>query len=70
MTCDLTSRPPWWNDRAISFDDCIAWTRLNFEVDYNNKIRQLLHNFPEDQVTTLQGPPTRDTTHRLSLFRS
>jgi len=44
------------DDRALSFDDCIAWTRLNFEVDYNNKIRQLLHNFPEDQVTSTGQP--------------
>jgi len=40
------------DDRPVSFDDCIAWARLQFETLFNNQIRQLLHNFPEDQVTS------------------
>lgn len=40
------------DDRPVTFDDCIIWARLKFELLFNNQIRQLLHNFPEDQVTS------------------
>jgi len=40
------------DERPLSFDDCIVWSRLKFEELFNNQIKQLLHNFPEDQVTT------------------
>lgn len=40
------------DERPLSFDDCIAWARLKFEELFNNQIKQLLHNFPEDQVTS------------------
>jgi len=40
------------DERPLSFDDCIVWARLKFEELFNNQIKQLLHNFPEDQVTT------------------
>jgi hypothetical protein len=36
--------------RPGSFEDCVAWARLRFEELFNNLIRQLLHNFPVDQV--------------------
>mmetsp|Transcript_1680 Transcript_1680/g.3589 ORF Transcript_1680/g.3589 Transcript_1680/m.3589 type:complete len:1058 (-) Transcript_1680:364-3537(-) len=39
------------NERPMSFEDCVVWARLKFETLFNNQIRQLLHNFPEDQVT-------------------
>ena len=39
-------------ERPTSFDDCVTWARLTFEKLFNNQIRQLLHNFPPDQVTT------------------
>lgn len=35
-----------------SFRDCIHWARLKFENSFVNNIKQLLHNFPEDQITT------------------
>lgn len=40
------------DERPMSFDDCIVWARLQFENLFNNQIRQLLHNFPPDQVTS------------------
>mmetsp|Transcript_2071 Transcript_2071/g.3691 ORF Transcript_2071/g.3691 Transcript_2071/m.3691 type:complete len:1061 (+) Transcript_2071:100-3282(+) len=40
------------DERPVSFEDCVVWARLKFEKIFNNQIRQLLHNFPEDQVTT------------------
>ena len=40
------------DERPVSFDDCIVWARLQFESLFNNQIRQLLHNFPPDQVTS------------------
>ena len=40
------------DERPLSFDDCIVWARLKFEELFNNQIKQLLHNFPEDQVTS------------------
>ena len=38
------------------FSDCIRWARLQFQHEYNNEIRQLLHAFPKD-ATTSSGAP-------------
>jgi len=40
------------DDRPTTFEDCVVWARLKFEEEFSNKIQQLLHNFPEDQVTS------------------
>ena len=40
------------DERPTTFDDCVIWARLTFEQLFNNNIRQLLHNFPEDQITS------------------
>lgn len=40
------------DERPVTFEDCVSWARLKFEDLFNNQIRQLLHNFPEDQVTS------------------
>lgn len=40
------------DERPLSFDDCVVWARLKFEELFNNQIKQLLHNFPEDQTTS------------------
>ncbi|CAB9502135.1 Ubiquitin-activating enzyme E1 1 [Seminavis robusta] len=40
------------DERPVSFEDCVVWARLQFETLFNNQIRQLLHNFPEDQLTS------------------
>jgi len=48
----LSIRKTLVDDRPVSFEDCVIWARLKFETIFNNQIRQLLHNFPEDQVTS------------------
>jgi ubiquitin-activating enzyme E1 len=40
------------DERPRSFEDCVSWARLKFEDLFANQIQQLLHNFPEDQVTS------------------
>lgn len=44
------------SDKPSSFDDCIKWSRMQFEKQYNNAIHQLLYNFPSDS-TTSSGQP-------------
>lgn len=44
------------DERPESFVDCITWARLRFQDQYNNQIRQLLFNFPKDQVTSSGAP--------------
>ncbi|GKT92847.1 LOW QUALITY PROTEIN: ubiquitin-activating enzyme E1 [Colletotrichum tofieldiae] len=43
-------------DRPRTFEDCIAWARILFEKEFNNKIQQLLYNFPKDSVTSSACP--------------
>ena len=43
-------------ERPTSFEDCVTWARLTFEKLFNNQIRQLLHNFPPDQLTSSGTP--------------
>jgi len=38
------------DNKPLGFDECIAWARQQFEVEYNNEIRQLLHSLPKDLV--------------------
>jgi len=40
------------DERPTTFEDCIIWARLKFEDLFASQIKQLLHNFPEDQVTS------------------
>lgn len=40
------------DERPVSFEDCVSWARLKFESLFNNQIKQLLHNFPSDQLTS------------------
>merc|ERR1712137_911200 len=44
------------SDKAITFDDCIAWARLQFEKFFNSNIQQLLFNFPPDLITSSGTP--------------
>ncbi|MEQ2196802.1 hypothetical protein XENOCAPTIV_013517 [Xenoophorus captivus] len=37
-------------DCPHSWGDCVAWARNHWQCQYSNNIRQLLHNFPPDQV--------------------
>ncbi|KAL4623620.1 ubiquitin-like modifier-activating enzyme 1 [Arapaima gigas] len=43
-------------DRPRSWEDCVAWARNHWQVQYSNNIRQLLHNFPPDQLTSSGAP--------------
>ncbi|KAL6862642.1 E1 ubiquitin-activating protein [Amphichorda felina] len=43
-------------ERPRSFEDCIAWARLQFETEFVNKIQQLLYNFPKDCKTSTGSP--------------
>lgn len=44
------------DDRAIVFDDCVAFARVRFQEQYNNEIRELLRRFPENHTTTSGSP--------------
>eukprot|EP00968_Pinguiococcus_pyrenoidosus_P028865 scaffold8168_cov239-Pinguiococcus_pyrenoidosus.AAC.4 len=44
------------DERPQSFDDCVAWARLQFDKLFRNAILQLLHNFPLDHVTSSGAP--------------
>ena len=38
-----------------TFEDCIAWARLQFQEHFYNNIAQLLFNFPPDQVGNMRN---------------
>ncbi|XP_056641048.1 ubiquitin-like modifier-activating enzyme 1 isoform X1 [Diorhabda sublineata] len=40
------------DERPKDFDDCVAWARNHWQEQYSNQIRQLLFNFPPDQLTS------------------
>lgn len=40
------------DERPINFEDCVAWARNHWEEQYANQIKQLLFNFPPDQLTS------------------
>lgn len=44
------------DERPKCFADCIAWARCHWQEQYSNQIKQLLFNFPPDQVTTSGQP--------------
>jgi Ubiquitin-activating enzyme active site len=44
------------DNRPNSFDDCIQWARRLWQDNFNNQIRQLLFNFPPEQVTSSGAP--------------
>lgn len=44
------------DERPKHFEDCIAWARLHWQEQYCNQIRQLLFNFPPDQLTSTGQP--------------
>lgn len=45
-----------FDDRAIVFDDCVAFARLQFQDQYNHQLRKLLRYCPVDK-TTKSGTP-------------
>ncbi|XP_054883482.1 ubiquitin-like modifier-activating enzyme 1 [Poeciliopsis prolifica] len=38
--------------RPKNWEDCVAWARCKWETLYNNDIRQLLHCFPPEELTS------------------
>ncbi|KAJ8981692.1 hypothetical protein NQ317_003413 [Molorchus minor] len=40
------------DERPKTFEDCIAWARYHWQEQYSNQIKQLLFNFPPDQLTS------------------
>ena len=50
-------------DRPNDFADCVRWARVQFEVEFNHRIRQLLHVFPPDAATA-EGVPFWSATKR------
>ncbi|MCI4387400.1 hypothetical protein PGIGA_G00073530 [Pangasianodon gigas] len=43
-------------DCPRGWEDCVAWARNHWQCQYSNNIRQLLHNFPPDQLTSSGAP--------------
>uniref|UniRef100_A0A1B6D3R9 E1 ubiquitin-activating enzyme n=1 Tax=Clastoptera arizonana TaxID=38151 RepID=A0A1B6D3R9_9HEMI len=44
------------DERPKCFEDCVAWARNHWQEQYSNQIRQLLFNFPADQLTSSGQP--------------
>lgn len=44
------------DERSSNFLDCVKWARNHWEEHYANQIKQLLYNFPPDQVTSSGQP--------------
>lgn len=44
------------DDKPKDFADCVKWARLYWEECYANQIKQLLYNFPPDQITSSGQP--------------
>lgn len=42
--------------RPHNIEDCIVWARLQFEDLFSNRIKQLLHTFPVDKLTSSGAP--------------
>ena len=40
-------------EKPDSFKECVAWARLLWQDLFHNQIAQLLHNFPQDQVSQM-----------------
>ena len=41
------------DERPNNFEECVAWARHYWQELFHNQIRQLLYNFPPDQVGPL-----------------
>lgn len=44
------------DEKPNDFADCVRWARLNWQENYSNQIRQLLHNFAPDHQTSSGQP--------------
>jgi ubiquitin-activating enzyme E1 len=43
-------------EKPLSFEACVVWSRLKFEELFSNSIKQLLYNFPVDSITSSGVP--------------
>lgn len=43
-------------NKPLTFEECIAWARLQFEEKFNNEIQQLLYSLPKDALTSTGQP--------------
>ncbi|XP_053328899.1 ubiquitin-like modifier-activating enzyme 1 [Spea bombifrons] len=43
-------------ERPKSWSDCVSWACNHWHSQYSNNIRQLLHNFPPEQLTSSGAP--------------
>ncbi|XP_056446749.1 ubiquitin-like modifier-activating enzyme 1 [Gadus chalcogrammus] len=43
-------------DCPHSWVECVTWARSHWQCQYSNNIRQLLHNFPPEQLTSSGAP--------------
>ncbi|KAK4706052.1 ubiquitin-activating enzyme E1, partial [Phenoliferia sp. Uapishka_3] len=43
-------------NKPLGFDECIVWARQQFEIEFGNEIKQLLHSLPKDLMTK-EGTP-------------
>ncbi|KAM4663197.1 LOW QUALITY PROTEIN: ubiquitin-like modifier-activating enzyme 1 [Discoglossus pictus] len=43
-------------DRPKNWTDCVSWACNHWHTQYSNNIRQLLHNFPPEQLTSSGAP--------------
>lgn len=55
------------DERPENFFDCIKWARCRFEELFTNQIKQLLFNFPPDQVTP-SGQPFWSGSKKVPSF--
>ncbi|CAD7088673.1 unnamed protein product [Hermetia illucens] len=44
------------DDKPKDITDCVKWARNHWEDQYSNQIKQLLYNFPPDQLTSSGQP--------------
>lgn len=44
------------DDKPKDFADCVKWARFHWQEQYSNQIKQLLFNFPPDQMTSSGQP--------------
>lgn len=44
------------DERPSGFEDCVLWARNHFQDQYSNQIKQLLFNFPPEQLTSSGQP--------------
>lgn len=44
------------DERPRNFEDCVSWARNHWQEQYCNQIKQLLFNFPQDQLTASGQP--------------